>query len=122
MLSYYVIPDEQETIQDHLTELCDAQNVNLVLTLGGTGVRPTDWAPEATKHVIDKEIPGIGEAMRAESLKKIGTAMLSRGLAGIRGNTLIVNLPGSTRGTRENLSVLLPILDHTIAKISGGTH
>lgn len=122
ILNYQVIPDEQEIIQDQLKELCDMPKVNVVLTLGGTGVRPTDWAPEATKHVIDREVPGIGEAMRAESMKKVRTAMLSRGIAGIRGKALIVNLPGSARGARENLSVLLPILDHTISKISGGNH
>ncbi|MGB0911881.1 MAG: MogA/MoaB family molybdenum cofactor biosynthesis protein [Nitrospirales bacterium] len=119
---YEVVKDEQTTIQDHLIELCDVQNVNVVLTVGGTGVRPTDWAPEATKQVIDKEIPGIGEAMRTESLKKVKTAMLSRGTAGIRGTTLIVNLPGSPRGARENLSVFFPILDHTLSKISGGIY
>ncbi len=118
---YQIVPDEQEAIQDHLRELCDIQNIHVVLTVGGTGVRPTDWAPEATRDVIEKEIPGIGEAMRLESLKTVRTAMLSRGTAGIRGETLIVNLPGSSRGVRENLSVLLPILDHTISKISGGT-
>ncbi len=120
--NYQVVADEQTTIQDHLTELCDTQNMDIVLTVGGTGVRPTDWAPEATKQVIDKEVPGIGEAMRSESLKKVRTAMLSRGTAGIRGKTLIVNLPGSPRGARENLSVLFPILDHTLSKISGGMH
>ncbi len=118
MCDYQVIPDQRETIQEHLKELCDEQNLKVVFTVGGTGVRPTDWAPEATKNVIDKEVPGIGEAMRAESLKKVRTAMLSRGTAGIRGTTLIVNLPGSARGARENLSVLLPILDHTVGKIS----
>ena len=119
---YQIIPDEQEVIQDHLRNLCDIQNIHVVLTVGGTGVRPTDWAPEATRNVIDKEIPGIGEAMRSESLKTVRTAMLSRGTAGIRGDTLIVNLPGSSRGVRENLSVLLPILEHTLSKISGGTY
>ena len=122
MVSYQVIPDEREVIQHHLKELCDSSNANVVMTLGGTGVRPTDWAPEATKQVIDKEVPGIAEAMRAESMKKVRTAMLSRGTAGIRGKVLIVNLPGSARGAQENLSVLLPILDHTISKISGGIH
>ncbi|MCA9472372.1 MAG: MogA/MoaB family molybdenum cofactor biosynthesis protein [Nitrospirales bacterium] len=117
--SYHVVADNRDDIKSNLIELCDEKGAQIVLTVGGTGVRPTDWAPEATKDVIDKEVPGIGEAMRAESLKKVRTAMLSRGIAGIRGSTLIVNLPGSSRGARENLSVLMPILNHTIGKISG---
>jgi len=117
---YRIVPDERRLIHDALQELCDTEHMDIILTLGGTGVRPTDWTPEATKDVIDKEIPGIGEAMRAESLKKVRTAMLSRGIAGIRGETLIVNLPGSARGARENLSVVLPLLEHTIEKLSGG--
>ena len=117
--AYQVIADDRQVIRQHLLELCDAGENQVVLTLGGTGVRPTDWAPEATRDVIEKEVPGIGEAMRAESLKKVRTAMLSRGIAGIRGETLIVNLPGSSKGARENLGVLLPILDHTIDKIAG---
>jgi len=118
MISYQVIADDREAIRDQLTNLCHAGRFQVIFTVGGTGVRPTDWAPEATRDVIDKEIPGIGEAMRAESLKKIRTAMLSRGIAGIRGKTLIVNLPGSLKGARENLQVLLPILDHTVDKIT----
>ena len=116
--SYQVIEDDREVIRGQLTQLCDAGTSQVVLTVGGTGVRPTDWAPEATRDVIEKEIPGIGEAMRAESLKKIRTAMLSRGIAGIRGKTLIVNLPGSVKGARENLDVVLPILDHTVEKVT----
>ncbi len=118
LTSYQVIADDREAIREQLTNLCDAGTSQVVLTVGGTGVRPTDWAPEATRDVIDKEIPGIGEAMRAESLKKVRTAMLSRGIAGIRGKTLIVNLPGSLKGARENLHVLLPILDHTVDKMT----
>lgn len=117
--SYQVIADDRTAIRQHLMELCDSGENQVVLTLGGTGVRTTDWAPEATREVIEKEVPGIGEAMRAESLKKVRTAMLSRGIAGIRGETLIVNLPGSSKGVRENLGVLLPILDHTVEKIAG---
>jgi molybdenum cofactor synthesis domain-containing protein len=118
LTSYQVIADDREAIREQLTNWCDAGMCQVVLTVGGTGVRPTDWAPEATRDVIDKEIPGIGEAMRAESFKKIRTAMLSRGIAGIRGKTLIVNLPGSLKGARENLQVLLPILEHTVDKIT----
>jgi molybdenum cofactor synthesis domain-containing protein len=102
-----------------LTALCDGGAVDVVLTVGGTGVRPTDVVPDVTREIADKEIPGIGEAMRLESLKKVQTAVLARGTAAVRGRTLIVNLPGSPRGARENLSVVLPVLEHTIDKIQG---
>jgi molybdopterin adenylyltransferase len=119
IVAYVCVPDDRAAIQSGLEQLCDEQGPDVVLTVGGTGVRPTDWTPEATREVIEKEIPGIGEAMRQESFKKMRTAMLSRGTAGIRGKALIVNLPGSPRGVKDNLAVLAPILDHTIEKISG---
>lgn len=121
LLSYEVIADDRQTISHRLETLCQTTVPHIIFTLGGTGVRPTDWAPEATKDVIEKEIPGIGEAMRAESLKKVGTAMLSRGTAGIKGTTLIINLPGSVKGAQENLEVVLPLLDHMVEKIEGMT-
>jgi molybdenum cofactor synthesis domain-containing protein len=121
LVSYEVVPDDRAAIRQHLVSLCEKQDLQVIFTVGGTGVRPTDWAPEATRDVIEKEIPGIGEAMRAESLKKMRTAMLSRGTAGIRGKTMVVNLPGSPKGVIENLATLLPILDHTVEKISGGS-
>ena len=117
LLSYEVLPDERETIVQRLQALCQAEASPVILTLGGTGVRPTDWVPEATREVIDKEIPGIAEAMRAESLKKVRTAMLSRGIAGIKENTVIINLPGSAKGVKENCEVVLPLLDHIVQKI-----
>ena len=119
LLSYEVVADDRQTISHRLLTLCQTPTPHIVFTLGGTGVRPTDWAPEATRDVIEKEIPGIGEAMRAASLKKVGTAMLSRGTAGIKGTTLIINLPGSVKGAQENLEVVLPLLDHMVAKIGG---
>jgi len=119
LASYGVIPDERRAIRDRLVALCESETVDLVLTVGGTGVRPTDVVPEVTREVADKEIPGIGEAMRQESIKKVQTAMLSRGTAGVREETLIINLPGSPRGARENLNVVLPVLEHTIEKIQG---
>ena len=119
LASYEAVPDEREAIRDRLTALCDGGGADVVLTVGGTGVRPTDVVPEVTREIADKEIPGIGEAMRLESVKKVQTAVLSRGTAAIRGRTLIVNLPGSPRGARENLSVVLPVLAHTIEKIQG---
>ncbi|HYM37944.1 MAG TPA: MogA/MoaB family molybdenum cofactor biosynthesis protein [Nitrospiraceae bacterium] len=120
MVGYATVSDDRAMIRERLQRLCDGDSPDVVLTVGGTGIRPTDWAPEATRDVIEKEIPGIAEAMRLESSKKIKTAMLSRGTAGIRGTTLIVNLPGSPEGARENLAVIRPILDHTtVEKVSG---
>ena len=119
LLSYEVVADAPSTIRERLTALADDGEADVVLTVGGTGVRPTDFVPDVTRDVADKEIPGIGEAMRAESLKKMRTAMLSRGTAAVRGKTLIVNLPGSPGGAHENLSVVLPVLEHTIDKIQG---
>lgn len=119
LLSYEVVADDRQIISHRLATLCQTAAPHIVFTLGGTGVRPTDWAPEATRDVIEKEIPGIGEAMRAASLKKVGTAMLSRGTAGIKGTTLIINLPGSVKGAQENLEVVLPLLDHMVTKIGG---
>jgi molybdopterin adenylyltransferase len=117
LIGYDVVPDDRKMISGRLIAICGEQTPDVLLTVGGTGVRPTDWAPEATRDVLEKEIPGIGEAMRQESLKKVRTAMLSRGTAGVRGATLIVNLPGSPNGVKENLAVLLPILEHTVEKI-----
>jgi molybdopterin adenylyltransferase len=119
LIAYEVAPDERRAIRERLVSLCDNDAIDVVLTVGGTGVRPTDVVPEVTREIVEKEIPGIGEAMRQESLKKVQTAMLSRGTAGIRGRTLIINLPGSPRGARENLNVVLPVLEHTIDKIQG---
>lgn len=117
--SYEVVPDERSTVRDRLMNLTDGGVADLVLTVGGTGVRPADEVPEVTRELADKEIPGIAEAMRLESLKQVQTAMLSRGMAAVRGRTLIVNLPGSPRGAGENFNVLLPVLEHTIEKIQG---
>jgi molybdenum cofactor synthesis domain-containing protein len=117
LIGYDVVPDDRKIISSRLLAMCEEQTPDVLLTVGGTGVRPTDWAPEATRDVLEKEIPGIGEAMRQDSLKKVRTAMLSRGTAGVRGATLIVNLPGSMNGVKENLAVLLPILEHTVGKI-----
>jgi len=119
LASYDVVPDERQAIRDRLVSLCEGGAADVVLTVGGTGVRPTDVVPEITREVAEKEIPVIGEAMRLESLTKVQTAMLSRGTAGVRGRTLIVNLPGSPRGARENLAVVLPVLEHTVDKVQG---
>ena len=99
-----------------------AEEFDVVLTSGGTGVTPTDRTPEATRGLLDFEIPGIAEAIRAHSRDKVPAAALSRGLAGVAGRTLIVNLPGSTGGAKDGLAVLGPLLRHTVDQIRGGDH
>lgn len=117
--AYEVIPDETAVIEAKLREFADTLRLDLILTTGGTGVTPRDVTPEATKAVIERELPGMGEAMRAESLKKTPNAMISRAVCGIRKGSLIINLPGSPRAVRENLAVVMPALKHTIEKIKG---
>jgi molybdenum cofactor synthesis domain-containing protein len=114
-----VVPDEKPVIGRALRHLSDALGVDLVVTTGGTGVDPRDVTPEATREVIDREIPGMAEVMRSESQKNVATAMLSRAVVGIRGRTLIVNLPGSPGGARENLEAILAVIPHAIEKIRG---
>jgi len=114
-----IIPDEKEMIRQTLLEWCDGGDADLILTTGGTGVSPRDVTPDATREVIDREIPGMAEAMRRQSAAVTPHAMISRALAGIRGRTLIINLPGSPKGATENLSILLPALTHAIEKIKG---
>ncbi|HEY0496411.1 MAG TPA: molybdenum cofactor biosynthesis protein MoaE [Kutzneria sp.] len=99
-----------------------ADGVAVVLTTGGTGVTPTDRTPEATRSVLDYEIPGIADAVRAAGLPKVPTAVLSRGLSGVAGTTLVVNLPGSTGGVKDGLSVLAGVLDHAVEQLAGGDH
>jgi len=114
-----IAPDEKELIQRALRECSDRERPDLILTTGGTGVSPRDVTPDATREVIDREIPGMAEEMRRCSAAVTPHAMISRALAGIRGRTLIINLPGSPKGAMENLAVLLPSLPHAIAKIKG---
>ena len=116
---YEIVPDEKEVIKGKLIEYADTRRLDLVVTTGGTGVSPRDLTPDATLEVIERELPGMAEAMRRESLKKTPHAMISRAVAGIRGQTLIINLPGSPKGVRENLAVILPALKHAIEKIKG---
>ncbi len=116
---YRIIPDEKDIIKSTILEFSDARKFDLVITTGGTGVSPRDVTPDATLEVIEREIPGMAEAMRRESLLKTPHAMISRAVAGIRGESLIINLPGSPGGARENLTVILPALKHTIEKIKG---
>lgn len=115
-----VIPDDLETIAATLRDWC-AAGLDLILTTGGTGFAPRDVTPEATRTVLEREAPGIAEALRAESLKVTRHAMLSRGVAGIRGRTLIINLPGNPKAIRENMDVLLPVLPHALELLAGSS-
>jgi molybdopterin adenylyltransferase len=116
-----IIPDEIDQIAETIAKLADEEKLDLILTTGGTGVSPRDVTPDATLKVIDKEVPGMAEAMRQASFKITPHAMISRAVAGIRGSCLIVNLPGSPKGAKENLAVILPALNHAIEKIKGDT-
>lgn len=116
---YVVVPDEQEALSREMINMADRLGVDLILTTGGTGLGPRDVTPEATLAVIDRQVPGLAEAMRAKSLEKTNRAMLSRAVAGTRGRTLIINLPGSPKGVQECLEVVLPALEHGLAIMKG---
>ena len=109
-----IVPDERAAIAARLAHWADDLRLDLILTTGGTGFAPRDVTPEATRDVVERETPGLAEAMRAASLRITPHAMLSRGVAGIRGRTLIVNLPGSPKGAVENLATIAPVLPHAI--------
>jgi len=114
-----VVPDDESRIRSVLLDWADERQADLIVTTGGTGVSPRDVTPEATMSVLTRVVPGMAEAMRLASLKKTPHAMISRAVAGVRGRTLIVNLPGSPKGAVENLEVVLPALEHAVAKIQG---
>ena len=114
-----VVPDVKLFISRALCHFADVLGMDLVVTTGGTGVDPRDVTPEATWEVIDREVPGMAEAMRAASQKSVRTAMLSRAVVGIRGKTLIVNLPGSPGGAMDNLEAILDVIPHAVGKIRG---
>lgn len=116
-----IVPDIQEDIINTLIDWCDNKKLSLIVTSGGTGLSPTDVTPQAMLKVIDYEVPGMAETMRAASLLKTPHAMISRAMAGVRGSTLIINLPGSPKGVKENLEVVLPALKHGLSKLSGDT-
>lgn len=118
LIEYALVPDEREQIAATLIKMCD-QGANLILTSGGTGLSPRDRTPEATLDVIERQVPGIAEAIRAQSLTVTNRAMLSRAVAGTRGQTLIINLPGSPKAVRESLEVILPVLEHAIEILTG---
>ena len=119
VVAYRVLPDEKEVLKKILLHMADLFACDLILTTGGTGLSPRDVTPEATREVIEKEIPGIQEAIRLESLKKTNFAMLSRAIAGIRGKTLIVNFPGSPAAVLDAFEILRPIFNHAIKLIHG---
>lgn len=116
---YAIIPDEQDQIRALLIQLADEQGVELIITTGGTGPAPRDVTPEATLQVIEREIPGLVEILRMEGYKKTPLAVISRGVAGIRGQTLIINLPGNPKAVSEGMEVLTPILPHTLQMLRG---
>ena len=119
VVCYDIVPDERGMIAEKIIQYADDRKLDLILTTGGTGVSPRDVTPEATLDVIDREIPGIGEYMRAKSAEITPHAVISRAVAGVRKSSLIINLPGSPRGARENLSFVLPALKHAVEKIKG---
>ena len=114
-----VVPDEQSVLRATLIDWVEQDDLDILLTTGGTGFAPRDVTPEATRAVIEREAPGLAEAMRQESLKATPHAMLSRAVAGIRGRVLILNLPGSPNGARENLKLILPVLPHAVELLRG---
>lgn len=118
---YRLVPDEKAQIAQTLIELADTQKVDVILTTGGTGFAPRDVTPEATMTVVDRLAPGISEAIRMKSLAVTNRAMLSRAVSGIRGKTLIINLPGSPKAVAESLDVILPVLPHAVETLSGNT-
>lgn len=118
---YEILPDELELISERLAHICDNNIADLIITTGGTGFTERDITPEATKRIIDREVPGISEYVRLKGAEKSPNAILSRGISGIRRKTLIINLPGSLRAVRESLEFILPVLPHALEKLKGDT-
>lgn len=119
---YHLVPDDRDRITEMLTGMADVDGCDVVLTAGGTGLGPRDVTPEATLEVCDREVPGLAEAIRAESLAITKRAMLSRGTAAARNTTLIVNLPGSEKAVRESFAVIADQLEHAVEMMAGGGH
>lgn len=122
VVAYHVCPDDREAVGASIVDMADVEDAEVILTCGGTGLGPRDVTPEATRDVADREVPGIAEVIRAESMRITPRAMLSRGTAGQRGTTLIVNLPGSEKAARESLSFIADQLEHAVEMIAGGGH
>ena len=116
-----ILSDDLEPLAQALSEFADRSDVNLIITTGGTGLGPRDNTPEATQIVIEREVPGIAEAIRAESLKVTPMAMISRGVCGDRSGTLIINLPGSPKAVKESFAVIAPVLSHALDLLAGRT-
>jgi len=119
VVDYSVVSDDFDAIQKALIRICDTIMADIVFTLGGTGLSPSDVTPEASKSVIQKLAPGISEAIRAKSLEKTNRAMLSRGVAGTRNKSLIINMPGSEKAVRETFEIIQPVLEHAVELIHG---
>jgi len=122
VVEYRIVPDEKSILRSTLLELINRKKVDLVLTSGGTGISPRDITPDVTEEILDKKIPGLAEIMRIWTFSSSPTSILSRAVAGIRGNTLIINLPGSPRGVKECFSVILPVLSHAFDMLRGLPH
>jgi molybdopterin adenylyltransferase len=116
-----VVPDDRDNLAETLRGFADRSDVNLIVTTGGTGLGPRDNTPEATRAIIQREAPGLSEAMRMQTLKDTPMAMISRGVCGVRSGTLIVNLPGAPNAVRESFQVIKPILDHAVSLLGGKT-
>lgn len=122
VVAYDVVPDDEESILGALIEMADVDEADVVLTTGGTGLGPRDVTPEATLTAADREVPGVADTIRSESLAVTPRAMLSRGVAAQRGRTLIINLPGSEKAARETLAVVVGQLEHAVEMIAGEGH
>jgi molybdenum cofactor synthesis domain-containing protein len=117
-----ILSDDLEPLAAKLRQYAERADVNLIVTTGGTGLAPRDNTPEATRAVIEREAPGLSEAMRIQTLADTPLAMISRGVCGTRSNTLIINLPGSPKGVRQSFAVIRPVLNHAVAILAGATH